>query len=79
MINLICFRLPLARGEDQIAINGLIWMGEEGFMMKQIQHKLSQGFSTLKMKIGAIDFETELKHFGFYQTTFRARASGITG
>lgn len=50
-----------SRGEDSIDINGLIWMGEEDFMMDQIQAKLSQGFRTLKMKIGAIDFETELK------------------
>ena len=31
------------------------------FMKKQIDEKLAQGFSCIKMKIGAIDFETELK------------------
>ncbi|MBA4303003.1 MAG: o-succinylbenzoate synthase [Sphingobacteriaceae bacterium] len=41
-------------------INGLIWMGSEAFMQQQIADKLEQGFSCLKMKVGALDFETEL-------------------
>lgn len=43
-----------------ININGLVWMGDKAFMKSQIQDKLNQGFSCIKMKIGAIDFETEL-------------------
>ncbi|WP_237563164.1 o-succinylbenzoate synthase [Algoriphagus kandeliae] len=43
-----------------IPINGLIWMGEKEFMRQQIDAKISQGFSCIKMKIGAIDFEQEL-------------------
>ena len=46
---------------DDISINGLIWMGTKEFMNQQIKEKLKAGFSTIKMKIGAIDFETELK------------------
>ncbi|MBW2962048.1 o-succinylbenzoate synthase [Mesonia aestuariivivens] len=48
------------KGEDKIPINGLIWMGEEKFMHEQIQQKLEQGFSCIKLKIGAIDFEKEI-------------------
>ncbi len=44
-----------------IPINGLIWMGTQEFMLQQISQKLSAGFSCLKMKIGAIDFEQELE------------------
>ena len=44
-----------------IPINGLIWMGTKEFMLQQISQKLSAGFSCLKMKIGAIDFEQELE------------------
>ncbi|MFX0558044.1 o-succinylbenzoate synthase [Maribacter sp. CXY002] len=44
-----------------IPINGLVWMGDAGFMKNQIQEKLEQGFSCIKMKIGAIDFETEIR------------------
>lgn len=38
-----------------IPINGLIWMGDEAFMQKQIEEKLEAGFKCIKMKIGAND------------------------
>lgn len=41
-------------------INGLIWMGDEGFMQEQIDEKLEAGFDTIKMKIGAIEINKEL-------------------
>jgi o-succinylbenzoate synthase len=48
-------------GKEAININGLIWMGDEAFMKSQIKDKLAAGFSCIKMKIGAIDFDTEIK------------------
>lgn len=48
------------QGKASIPINGLIWMGSEAFMKQQIQEKIEAGFSCIKMKIGAIDFETEI-------------------
>jgi o-succinylbenzoate synthase len=48
-------------GKKNIAINGLVWMGNEAFMHKQIEEKLAQGFSCIKLKVGAIDFKEELK------------------
>ncbi len=48
-------------GNAAIDINGLIWMGDAAFMKSQIKDKLEAGFSCIKMKIGAIDFETELQ------------------
>ncbi|MGL1884929.1 MAG: o-succinylbenzoate synthase [Reichenbachiella sp.] len=48
-------------GELEIPINGLIWMGEEDFMLEQIAQKLEQGYKCIKMKIGAIDFDNECK------------------
>lgn len=48
-------------GKAAIDINGLIWMGDETFMKSQIKEKLAAGFSCIKMKIGAIDFDTEIK------------------
>ena len=42
-----------------IPINGLIWMGNEVFMQKQIEEKIEAGFDCIKMKIGAINFNTE--------------------
>ncbi len=48
------------KGKEGIHINGLIWMGEKEFMLQQIKDKIEQGFTCVKMKVGAIDFETEL-------------------
>ncbi|NND88071.1 MAG: o-succinylbenzoate synthase, partial [Flavobacteriaceae bacterium] len=48
------------KGEARIPINGLVWMGDAAFMKQQISEKIEAGFSCIKMKIGAIDFETEL-------------------
>lgn len=58
--NRVWFRCPLVRQDVPIRINGLIWMGEEDFMLQQIEDKLKLGFSCLKMKIGAINFEKEI-------------------
>ena len=54
------FPTEFSRGEKSIPINGLVWMGDKDFMKQQISDKLKQGFSCIKMKIGAIDFKTEL-------------------
>jgi len=48
------------KGNKAIPINGLVWMGSEDFMKKQIREKLDNGFSCIKMKIGAINFDTEI-------------------
>ena len=53
------FDNAFCRGEVGQPINGLIWMGDEQFMREQISKRLSEGFSVLKMKIGAIDWPTE--------------------
>ena len=51
---------PFAQGEAGIVTNGLIWMGDRDTMAQRIDAKLEAGFSCLKLKIGAIDFEDEL-------------------
>lgn len=48
------------KGIKPIRINGLIWMGNPSHMKKQIKEKLNLGFSCLKLKIGAINFEDEI-------------------
>ena len=55
------FPSAFTRGEQGIPINGLIWMGTPEFMKLQIRTKLDAGFRCIKMKIGALDFETELE------------------
>lgn len=54
------FPSGFTRKGESIPINGLIWMGDHGFMHDQIQQKLSEGFKCIKLKIGAIDFEQEV-------------------
>lgn len=55
------FPSEFTKGNASIPINGLIWMGSEDFMKQQIKDKIEAGFSCIKMKIGAIDFDTEMK------------------
>lgn len=55
----ILFPSAFTRGEQGVSINGLIWMGTPEFMKQQIRAKLDAGFRCIKMKIGALDFETE--------------------
>ena len=57
----IIFNTDFTQGKTQIPINGLIWMGSESFMQEQIESKLNEGFTCIKMKIGAIDFDKEFK------------------
>ncbi len=66
-----------------IAINGLIWMGDREYMKGQIKEKIAQGFRCLKMKIGAIDFATEIqllasirKEFSVNDIELRVDANG---
>ncbi|GAB3885670.1 o-succinylbenzoate synthase [Spirosoma agri] len=46
-------------GHRALPINGLVWMGSPEFMRQQIEEKLRDGYTTIKLKIGAIDFEQE--------------------
>jgi o-succinylbenzoate synthase len=82
----IIFDNSFSQGHKSLIINGLIWMGKPDFMQKQIEEKLAQGFTCLKMKIGAIDFDTEwamLKairnRFSARQITLRVDANGAFG
>ena len=46
--------------EAKIPINGLVWMGDKQFMNKQIIEKIKLGFTCIKLKIGALDFDSEI-------------------
>lgn len=64
MLNLgkgkILFDSAFARGEEGIPINGLVWMGNYEEMNLRMEEKLKTGFKCVKLKIGAIDFDSEL-------------------
>ena len=71
------------QGKEVISINGLVWMGDEEFMKEQVKQRVLDGFSCIKMKIGAIQVEKELeilasirKHFDGHKITLRVDANG---
>ena len=66
------FESTFANGLKGQLINGLIWMGDSGYMLEQITAKLTQGFSTIKLKIGTLDFESELDILRSIRTTYSA-------
>lgn len=79
----VIFKNNFATGTRKLPINGLIWMGSEDFMREQIEQKLSEGFTTLKMKVGAADFEIEYKllesiraRYSANEITLRVDANG---
>ncbi len=55
----VIFPGPFPEGNLAVPINGLIWMGPAAQMRTQIEEKLAQGYTCLKLKIGAIDFAAE--------------------
>jgi O-succinylbenzoate synthase len=57
----ILFPGPFTSGNQGLPINGLVWMGNKSFMQEQIRKKLAEGYRCLKLKIGGLDFETELE------------------
>jgi o-succinylbenzoate synthase len=70
-------------GEDDITINGLVWMGSKAFMKEQIEKKIQSGFTCIKMKIGAIDFDKEIdllksirEEFSYNDIELRVDANG---
>ena len=58
------------KGKAAIPINGLVWMGEKSFMKEQILSKIKDGFKCIKLKIGAIDFNSELDLLKFIRSEF---------
>lgn len=79
----IIFNNGFVKGEKSIPINGLVWMGDKEFMNNQVSEKLRAGFGTIKIKVGAINFEEELsvlssirKEYSAEQITLRVDANG---
>ena len=77
------FPSNFTESKEGIKINGLIWMGDKQFMKDQIKEKIQHGFQCIKMKIGAIDFQTEIellksirKEFSINDIEVRVDANG---
>ncbi len=75
--NRVLFKSEFTNGSATMPINGLVWMGSKTFMQQQIQQKINDGFSCIKLKVGAIDFEKELELLDFIRGKFPAEVMEI--
>lgn len=66
------FHSAFTAGENQMTINGLIWMGDRHKMKQRIVSKLKDGFVCIKLKIGGIDFEDEIELLKVIRDEFSA-------
>ena len=60
-------------GKQGIPINGLVWMGDKSTMRERIKAQIDGGFSTIKMKMGAIGVEDELALLKSVRAEFSAK------
>ncbi|HXA01489.1 MAG TPA: o-succinylbenzoate synthase, partial [Cytophagaceae bacterium] len=81
---MMIFKNSFSSGLGAIPINGLVWMGDKDFMERQIKEKISEGYTCIKMKIGAIDFDAECsilqdlrKKYPEDKITLRLDANGV--
>ncbi|MBQ2045849.1 MAG: o-succinylbenzoate synthase [Muribaculaceae bacterium] len=68
----IIFNSNWLDGYNPIPINGLVWMGNQSEMLNRIIEKIEAGFSCIKLKIGGIDFNKEIKLLRFIRGNFSA-------
>ncbi len=76
-------QLSTLNSQLSIPINGLVWMGTFDEMRRRMDEKLQQGFRCIKLKIGAIDFDSEIallkqirEHYGPREVELRVDANG---
>lgn len=55
------FDNDFTRGNSPIQINGLVWMGDYKTMYRRLKEKIDGGFRCIKIKIGAINFDEEVR------------------
>lgn len=79
----IYYETPFVHGMNDIEINGLVWMGLPEEMLERIDDKLRAGFKCIKLKIGAIDWHSEVDmieyirdRYGKDQVEIRVDANG---
>ncbi|GHA37514.1 o-succinylbenzoate synthase [Salinimicrobium marinum] len=73
----LLFPSEFTRGKKAIPINGLVWMGDKAFMKEQIVQKIEDGFRCIKLKIGAIDFDTEIELLKYIRSEFSSEEMEI--
>ncbi|MDE5874366.1 MAG: o-succinylbenzoate synthase, partial [Muribaculaceae bacterium] len=69
----IYFPSPFTAGENEITINGLVWMGDFDRMIERIDEKVKAGFHCLKLKVGAIDWQREVEMIEYVRRKYSER------
>lgn len=77
------FNTPFFKGKQKLPINGLVWMADSENMLQQAETKIEAGFSCIKFKIGALDFDEECrmleklrKKYSAFKVEIRLDANG---
>jgi o-succinylbenzoate synthase len=64
------FDTPFFNEAQPIAINGLVWMADKENMLRQVKAKIDEGYHTIKLKIGNLDFEAEVSMIQHIRTEY---------
>lgn len=56
----ILYPSDFTNGKKFIEINGLVWMGDVDVMSRQLEDKVKNDFTCIKIKIGALNWQKEL-------------------
>jgi O-succinylbenzoate synthase len=80
------FDTQFYNSNSPIEINGLVWMSNSFEMEKEAYDKIDKGFTTIKFKVGALDFDEECrlierirKKYNSWKVTIRLDANGGFG
>lgn len=68
----LLFPSEFTSGERGIEINGLIWMGNPDHMARQVEAKLGEGYTCIKLKVGALAFDEDLALLKSIRSRFTA-------
>lgn len=67
----VLYDTPFARSEEGIPFNGLVWMGSYDEMLAQVKKKILAGHRCIKLKIGAIGWDDEIRLIQFIRSKYR--------
>lgn len=80
------FDTPFSKSQQGIKINGLVWMSDCQDMLHQAFEKAEQGFTCIKFKVGAQDFDEECRmleslrnRYSAFKLEIRLDANGAFG
>jgi len=79
----IIYDTPFTSSNKPIETNGLVWMSNSKSMLNEALTKVDEGFTTIKFKVGSLDFDEECrmieqlrKYYNSWKITIRLDANG---